>query len=138
MSEIVHEVEGSAVNGANSSPYTNLHLAALAFVYPPSPPNIAACPCEEHSAPQAHVAGQEKHIRVYRNEPSGYGYNSGRYQIRESRFNNARGWHSPTDDLVADDAAEGSPVATIGWWEKTNSDEKSAAVFQVCAIFYYP
>lgn len=112
-----------------ASTYTNLHLAALAFLYPPSPPAITACPCE--AQPESQARDQEKHIRVYRNEPSGYGYNLGRFNIKESRFSTLKGWHAPADDLVADDAAAGTPVATVGWWEKNGSDDESESVFQV-------
>lgn len=42
--------------------------------------------------------------------------------IKESRFSTVDGWYAPSDDLVADDAAAGGAVTSIGWWsdiEKT-------------------
>ncbi|KAF2122101.1 hypothetical protein BDV96DRAFT_682112 [Lophiotrema nucula] len=128
MSKNVQELDSTATGG---STYTNLHLATLAFVYPPNPPTVITCPCEAQPVPQPR--DQEKHIRVYHNEPSGYGYNSGRFHIKESRFSTSKGWCAPIDDLVADDAAAGSPVATVGWWEKVGSDDQS--VFQT-RVYY--
>ncbi|KAF1959905.1 hypothetical protein CC80DRAFT_489953 [Byssothecium circinans] len=127
----VPEANNSATVGSN---YTNLHLSAISFEYPPAQPAIAQCKCEEQPSRQGGDHDQ-KHIRVYRNEPSPYGYNQGCYVIKESRYSTLNGWHAPTDDLVADDAASGSPVAATGWWEKSGNSKGSEEVWQT-RVYY--
>ncbi len=89
--------------------------------------------CEEQHSHQGGDNAQE-HIRVYRNEPSIYDYNQGCYLIKESRFSTLNGWHAPTDDLVADDAAPGSAVAAVGWWEEDGISKASNRVWQVSLL----
>ncbi|KAK3370931.1 hypothetical protein B0T24DRAFT_667707 [Lasiosphaeria ovina] len=100
---------------APTAAYTKFNLAAVTFVHPRSPPDIKQCPCEHVDAPQAAQAAS-KFIRVYHTERSGYPYNRDSWLIRETRYSTEKGWHPPNDDLVADDAAPGSPVAAVGWW----------------------
>ncbi|KAJ2895987.1 hypothetical protein MKZ38_005995 [Zalerion maritima] len=100
--------------GAEVDNYTNLHLAAAAFLHPPNPPHNKQCPCDTKTSP-AQVLERNKHIRVYHNEPSPYDYNAGCYLVKETRYSTLGRWHAPSDDLVADDAATGSSVVAIGW-----------------------
>lgn len=113
VSEIMsHEATDIAV--AKSSYYTNLHLSAVATLYPPTPRHIKRT-CEAKSS-QKDPGDQKKLIRVYYTEPSYYGYNPSCYLIKETRFGVPQEWYAASDELVADDAAPGSPVAAIGWW----------------------
>ncbi|KAH7305555.1 hypothetical protein B0I35DRAFT_113019 [Stachybotrys elegans] len=107
--------------------YTTLHLAATSFVYPPNAPDIRHCACKSTTIAEA-TPEQSKHVRVYHTEPSVFAYNQGSYVIRETRFSTERGWHAPSDDLVADDAIFGSPVASIGWW--VIGDQGSPKIWQ--------
>lgn len=95
--------------------YTQFHLSAVAS---PHSHNIRQCTCEEKERP-ALPEHQSKLIRVYYTEPSYYDYNRGSYLIKETRFDPLQKWHAPSDELVADDAAAGSPVAAIGWWQES-------------------
>jgi hypothetical protein len=95
--------------------YTSNHLAAITFSYPPGAPNVKQCPCDPAPAPKP-GSGQNEVIRVYHTEPSEYSYNRGSHLIKESRFSSPLQWHAPSDDLVADDVASGSPVAATGYW----------------------
>ncbi|KAI1125335.1 hypothetical protein F5Y10DRAFT_284396 [Nemania abortiva] len=95
--------------------YTTLHLSAVAFVHPNSRPAIKECCCKSTPVPE-NTDNRNQHISIFHTEPSIYGYNDGCYLIREMRYSTVRGWHAPRDDLVADDAAIGSPVSAIGWW----------------------
>jgi hypothetical protein len=106
----------ASTDGGDSTPYTTLHLSANSFLYPPNPPDIRRCACKANATNEA-VPDQEKLIRIYHTEPSVYAYNQGSYLIKESRYSTKKGWHAPDDDLVADDALFGSPVASHGWWE---------------------
>ena len=117
----------SSNSTSKNSNYTNLHLSALTFLHPPSPPNITQCPCEAQTAHEK-KRDTNKHIRVYHNEPSGYAYNSGCYLIKESRYSTLDGWHTPSDDLVADDARAGSAVVAVGGWQEKG---KSGEVWKV-------
>ena len=113
----------SSKSTSNNSVYTNLHLSALIFRHPPASQPSTRCPCE---APTTEEKKQDsnRQIRVYHNEPSGYTYNSDCYLIKESRFSTSGGWHSPSDDLVADDAAVGSPVVAVGRWQEGEDAEE--------------
>ena len=96
--------------------YTNLHVSTLTFSHPPNPPDHLN-QCQRQAQPgQQQKRDHNKHIRVYHNEPSGYAYNSSCFLIKESRYSTLKGWHAPSDDLVADDAGVGSPVVGVGWW----------------------
>lgn len=132
MSIVLRALEPFA--SMNAVTYTNLHLSAISFVHPPSIPNIKQCACETVTVPkQEH--DQSNLIRVYYTEPSTFGYNQGSYLVKESRYNTTKGWHTASDDLVADDAAAGSPVSAIGWWvEGGNSVEE---VWEVCIYTYW-
>lgn len=116
--------------------YTNLHLSALTFVHPPQPPEHAyRCSCQDR-APHEEKRDRSKHIRVYYNEPTGYAYNSGCYLIKESRYDTLTKWHAPNDDLVADDAAVGSPVAAVGRWiEYSQGEEERPDVYET-RVYY--
>jgi len=100
--------------------YTKLNLAAVSFAYPPSTADIKHCLCESSATQPPAQAPKDAgdFIRIYHSEASRYAYNRDSWLIRESRYDNKQGWHAPNDDLVADDAAPGSPVATVGWWEE--------------------
>ncbi|KEY71206.1 hypothetical protein S7711_02317 [Stachybotrys chartarum IBT 7711] len=102
--------------------YTTLHLSAVSFLYPPNLPDIQRCACKARSPPEP-IPDQSKLIRVYHTEPSVYAYNQGSYLVKETRFSTEQGWHAPSDDLVADDALFGSPVASFGWWRGGGQDE---------------
>ncbi|KAI1141909.1 hypothetical protein F5Y05DRAFT_369112 [Hypoxylon sp. FL0543] len=94
--------------------YTNLHLSAVSTLYPPIPRGIKHL-CGTNPS-QATRQGLERITRVYYAEPSYYGYNPGCYMIRETRYGIQKAWHPASDELVADDAAPGSPVVAVGWW----------------------
>lgn len=104
-----------------SSNYTKSHLSAITFLHPPSPVNIKQCPCDAKPEPKP-ASEQNTFIRIYHTEPSIYGYNAGCSLVRESRYTTSQQWHGPSDDLVADDAAPGSPVASVGWWADLASE----------------
>ncbi|KAI0449545.1 hypothetical protein F5B21DRAFT_520109 [Xylaria acuta] len=99
-------------------PYTQFHLAAVAFSHPPSPRSIKQCTCEGNQLPDKPVQ-QTQHIRIYYAEPSYYDHTYGCFLIKENRFSDAQGWYAPSDGLVADDAVAGSAVAAIGWWHSS-------------------
>jgi hypothetical protein len=120
------KVTTGAVITAGDGAYTGFHLSAITFLYPPSIPTIKQCPCDPSPA-VAQIPEQNTVIRVYHTEPSDYSYNRGSYLIRESRFSTPQQWHAPSDDLVADDAAPGSPVAAIGWWADISNE-----IWEVC------
>ncbi|XXG98198.1 Fe-S cluster-binding ribosome biosynthesis protein [Hypoxylon texense] len=105
-------VDNTTVPG--DSYYTNLHLSAVASLYPPTPRNVKHM-CESKLSPETQTE-QSKLIRVYYTEPSYFGYNPGSYLIKETRYGVQQKWHAASDELVADDAAPGSPVAAVGWW----------------------
>lgn len=111
-----------------SSNYTKSHLSAITFLHPPNPVNIKQCPCDAKPEPKP-ASEQNTFIRVYHTEPSIYGYNAGCSLVRESRYSTSQQWHGPSDDLVADDAAPGSPVASVGWWADLANE-----VWEVCII----
>ncbi len=121
----------STATAAGGSTYTNLHLSAITFTHPSSPPNIKQCPCEAHATLEQ-GRDQNKLIRVYYTEPSRYGYNQGCYLVKETRYSTLQRWHAPSDDLVADDAAAGSPVVAVGWW--MDGGESGDEVWQVSQI----
>ncbi|KAI9150812.1 hypothetical protein HJFPF1_10589 [Paramyrothecium foliicola] len=102
-------------SGGDLAAYTTLHLSANSFLYPPNPPDIRRCACKANATNEP-VLDQEKLIRVYHTEPSVYAYNQGSFLVRENRYSTKKGWHAPNDDLVADDASFGTPVASLGWW----------------------
>ncbi|OTB06542.1 hypothetical protein M426DRAFT_20988 [Hypoxylon sp. CI-4A] len=103
----------TVVSGRNY--YTNLHLSAVATLYPPTPRNIKLM-CDDQPARKA-PKDQRKIARIYYAEPSYYGYNPGCYLIKETRYSSVQDeWHPASDELVADDAAPGTPVIAIGWW----------------------
>jgi hypothetical protein len=108
--------------------YTNLHLSAFSFVHPNRRPSIKQC-CRKASPASETTDDRNQFIRIYHTEPSTYGYNQGCYLIRDMRYSSLRGWHAPSDDLVADDAAVGSPVSAIGWW--ADGEESGKEVWEV-------
>lgn len=139
MTELVSQSEAlpqpTPANTFNN--YTNLHLFASTFFYPPNPPPVTQCPCEAQTAPKQ-IQDPNKHIRLYYNDPSGYAYNSDCYLIKESRYSTFGGWHSPSDDLVADDAGVGSAVVAAGrWLEKEESDEEAWKVISPVSFCEY-
>ncbi|KAI1174585.1 hypothetical protein F4777DRAFT_599338 [Nemania sp. FL0916] len=105
----------NAVTAVTMDAYTRLNLAAITFVHPPNRSDIKYCPCNTPATPQT-KRETTLYIRVYHTEPSVYAYNQNSWLVRETRFSTAEGWHAPGDDLVADDALPGSPVAVTGWW----------------------
>lgn len=114
----------SSQSDRKAAAYTTLHLSAFAFVCPESRPAIKEC-CRIANSVSESTDSRNQLIRIYHTEPSTYGYNQGSYLIRDMRYSSLRGWHAPGDDLVADDAAVGSPVSAIGWWKDgENSGEK--------------
>ncbi|KAJ4185052.1 hypothetical protein NW767_013011 [Fusarium falciforme] len=113
-----------------SSHYTKSHLSAITFLHPPSPVNIKQCPCDAKPEPKP-ASEQNTFIRVYHTEPSIYGYNAGCSLVRESRYSTSQQWHGPSDDLVADDAAPGSPVASVGWWADLANEVWETRVYYV-------
>jgi hypothetical protein len=119
----------SATTGS-SLPYTTLHLSAISFTYPPSPPEARRCACKAKASVEQ-VLDQEKLIRIYHTEPSVYAYNQGSFVIRETRYSSKKGWHAPSDDLVADDAQFGSPVASFGWWRDANNTLWESKVYYI-------
>lgn len=130
---------------ANTSEnYTNFHISAVTFIYPPNPPPVTQCPCITQCPCEAQTAQEQiqhpnKHIRVYYNEPSGYAYNSDCYLIKESRYSTLGGWHSASDDLVADDAMVGSAVVAAGrWQEKKSCHEEAWKVISPVTFCAYP
>ncbi|KAI8719735.1 Fucose-specific lectin [Fusarium sp. LHS14.1] len=113
-----------------SSHYTKSHLSATTFLHPPSPVTIKQCPCDAKTEPKP-ASEQNIFIRVYHAEPSIYGYNAGCSLVRESRYSTSQQWHGPSDDLVADDAAPGSSVASVGWWADLASEVWETRVYYV-------
>ncbi|KAK5630869.1 hypothetical protein RRF57_006584 [Xylaria bambusicola] len=61
-----------------------------------------------------------QHVRLYYAEPGYYAHAPGCFLIKENRFSDGKGWHPPSDGLVADDAVAGSPIAAVGWWYASN------------------
>lgn len=112
-----------------SSYYTNLHLSAVASLYPPSPRNVKHM-CEA-KLPQETPKEQSKLIRVYYTEPSYFGYNPGSYLIKETRYGVQQEWHAASDELVADDAVPGSPVAAVGWWVNSADGQEFGDTWEV-------
>ncbi|KAI8633597.1 hypothetical protein F5Y19DRAFT_246235 [Xylariaceae sp. FL1651] len=104
--------------------YTRLNLAAITFVHPPNHSDIKHCPCDASTTPQTNQ-DTTNFIRVYHTEPSVYAYNQNAWLVRETRFSTAEDWHAPGDDLVADDATPGSPVAVTGWWNEDSESDHS-------------
>ncbi|RYP80681.1 hypothetical protein DL770_006133 [Monosporascus sp. CRB-9-2] len=125
---IASELEASTNNKTEGTAamdtYTRLNLAAITFVHPPNRSDIKHCPCDTSTTPQTNQ-DTTKFIRVYHTEPSVYGYNQNAWLVRETRFSTAEGWHAPGDDLVADDATPGSPVAVTGWWTEDPESDHS-------------
>ncbi|KAM0441265.1 hypothetical protein ACHAPT_000572 [Fusarium lateritium] len=112
-----------------SADYTKFHLSAITFLHPPAPLDIKQCPC--YAKPEEPTAEQNTFIRVYHTEPSIYGYNAGCSLVKESRYSTLQQWHGPTDDLVADDAAPGSPVTAIGWWADVANEVWETRVYYI-------
>jgi hypothetical protein len=111
---------------SSNNNYTNLNLSALTFLHPPNPPNhLNQCQCQVLPE-QQQKKDQANNIRIYYNEPSSYTYNSNCYLIKESRYSSLDGWHAPSDDLVADDAAAGSAVVGVGWWGKSSKGDEGS------------
>ncbi|KAK4104272.1 hypothetical protein N658DRAFT_420143 [Parathielavia hyrcaniae] len=117
VSNIVVPAVHGAADAAADIPYTTFHLAGCSFVHPEGrPSNIRQC-CAPKPAPTPGAPPKEQLIRLYHSEPSHFSYNRGCDVIRESRYSTAKGWHAPAaDDLVADDVAPGSAIASMGWW----------------------
>ncbi|KAJ3568170.1 hypothetical protein NPX13_g6515 [Xylaria arbuscula] len=112
---------------------TQFHLAAVSFVYPPSPWTLRQCVCGKHVAERPEKLSQ--HIRLYYAEPSYYAHTPGCFLIKENRFIDGKGWHAPSDGLVADDAVAGSPIAAVGWWHASHDGTRFQDIYET-RVYY--
>ncbi|KAI0531527.1 hypothetical protein GGR58DRAFT_524437 [Xylaria digitata] len=95
---------------------------------------IKQCTCEGKQLPEK-PAQQSQHIRLFYAEPGYYDHTRESFLIKENRFSEVQGWHTPSDGLVADDAATGSAATAIGWWH-SSEDGLSFSDPWVTRVYY--